>query len=94
MVKTISQLEICTFYDYNLLHCLVLTSFWSCSVAIFRYLCGKYSIPDNLYPKDLVKRAKVDEYLEWQHMNTRYFYIPVFKYLNALFFLNCEFCQM
>lgn len=42
------------------------------SVAIFRYIVGKNpDIADHWYPKDLAERAKVDEYLEWQHMNTR-----------------------
>lgn len=42
------------------------------SVAIFRYIVGKNpEIADHWYPKDLAERAKVDEYLEWQHMNTR-----------------------
>lgn len=36
-----------------------------------RYLDAKYSIPDHLYPKQLEQRARVDEYLEWQHFNTR-----------------------
>lgn len=43
----------------------------SASVAIFRYLAQKYRVPDNLYPQDAKKRALVDEYLEWQHLNTR-----------------------
>lgn len=29
------------------------------------------SIPEHWYPKDLQSRALVDEYLEWQHNNTR-----------------------
>lgn len=28
-------------------------------------------IPDQLYPSDLRSQAQVDEYLEWQHNNTR-----------------------
>ncbi|XP_076272573.1 glutathione S-transferase theta-1-like [Rhynchophorus ferrugineus] len=43
------------------------------SIAILRYLKSKY--PDNfcesLYPNDSKNQAKVDEYLEWQHLNIR-----------------------
>jgi len=28
-------------------------------------------VADHWYPKDSVKQAQVDEYLEWQHTNTR-----------------------
>lgn len=41
------------------------------SVAILRYLDTKYSIPEELYPNDPKQRARIDEYLEWQHLNTR-----------------------
>ncbi|XP_059618282.1 glutathione S-transferase theta-1 [Phlebotomus argentipes] len=41
------------------------------SVAIVRYLASKHNIPDNWYPTDAKKQAQVDEYLEWQHNNTR-----------------------
>lgn len=42
------------------------------SVAIFRYLMETNpSIPAHWYPKDPRARARVDEYLEWQHNNTR-----------------------
>ncbi|KAK9504329.1 hypothetical protein O3M35_010689 [Rhynocoris fuscipes] len=41
------------------------------SVAIFRYLCRERSVPDHWYPKDSKLRARVDEYLEWQHNETR-----------------------
>lgn len=43
------------------------------SVAIFRYIVAKNPelVADNWYPKDLEERAKVDEYLEWQHLGTR-----------------------
>ncbi|KAF2355505.1 Glutathione S-transferase N-terminal [Trinorchestia longiramus] len=45
------------------------------SVAIFRYLCHKYPehVADNWYPQDLERQALVDQYLEWQHNNTRFF---------------------
>ncbi|XP_037030138.1 glutathione S-transferase theta-1-like [Bradysia coprophila] len=41
------------------------------SIAIYRYLSSVYKVDDQWYPKDAKKRARVDEYLEWQHMNTR-----------------------
>jgi len=41
------------------------------SIAILRYICHTYNVADHWYPKDLVKQARVDEYLEWQHTNTR-----------------------
>ena len=54
------------------------------SIAIFRYLSEKNNIDNSLYPTNLQDRARVDEYLEWQHMNTRmtcsYYYI--LKYLK------------
>uniref|UniRef100_A0A1B6F1V4 Glutathione S-transferase theta class 1 n=1 Tax=Cuerna arida TaxID=1464854 RepID=A0A1B6F1V4_9HEMI len=43
------------------------------SVGILRYLCRELDIPDHWYPKDSLQQAKVDEYLEWQHLNTRLF---------------------
>lgn len=41
------------------------------SVAIFRYLANRNKIEDHWYPKDDQVRARIDEYLEWQHVNTR-----------------------
>ncbi|XP_063226245.1 uncharacterized protein LOC134533028 [Bacillus rossius redtenbacheri] len=41
------------------------------SVAILRYLCREKDVPDHWYPKDSKQQAIVDEYLEWQHLNTR-----------------------
>lgn len=46
-------------------------TFFFFSVAILRYLCRKYNVADHWYPKDSQKQARVDEYLEWQHHNTR-----------------------
>uniref|UniRef100_A0A0A9XBW2 glutathione transferase n=1 Tax=Lygus hesperus TaxID=30085 RepID=A0A0A9XBW2_LYGHE len=53
------------------------------SVAIFRHLCRKYKVAENWYPKDDVKRARVDEYLEWQHIGVR---APCALYVWAVFF--------
>ncbi|XP_061881119.1 glutathione S-transferase theta-3-like [Entelurus aequoreus] len=43
------------------------------SVAILQYLVEKHasSLPDHWYPVDLRRRARVNEYLSWQHMNLR-----------------------
>lgn len=40
-------------------------------IIIFRYLSSNYDIDNHWYPKDIRSRALVDEYLEWQHNNTR-----------------------
>ncbi|XP_060521887.1 glutathione S-transferase theta-1-like [Cylas formicarius] len=51
------------------------------SVAIIRYIKRKFSdkIPDHWYPQDNFEQAKVDEYLEWQHLNTRAFCAVYFR---------------
>ncbi|XP_019959738.2 glutathione S-transferase theta-1a [Paralichthys olivaceus] len=56
------------------------------SVAILKYLAQKYSssVPDHWYPADLQQRARVNEYLSWQHMNLRAHGSKVFL-LRALF---------
>ncbi len=38
-----------------------------------RYICGKYQLPQNWYPsdKDLTRTAKIDEYLDFHHLNSR-----------------------
>lgn len=41
------------------------------SVAIFRYLARQNKIENHWYPRDDQARARIDEYLEWQHLNTR-----------------------
>ncbi|XP_076759225.1 glutathione S-transferase theta-1 [Xylocopa sonorina] len=56
------------------------------SVAILRYLCREFNVADHWYPKESKSQLRVDEYLEWQHHNTRancalYFRI---KYLMPL----------
>ncbi|KAG8192144.1 hypothetical protein JTE90_027787 [Oedothorax gibbosus] len=49
------------------------------SIAIVRYIAREYNIQDNWYPKDTKSQARVDEYLEWQHLNTRLFGTMVFR---------------
>jgi len=59
------------------------------SVAILRYLANTRDIADHWYPKDCKSRARVDEYLEWQHQGIRLrcswfhlekFFIPMLKW--------------
>ncbi|XP_020282042.1 glutathione S-transferase theta-3-like [Pseudomyrmex gracilis] len=56
------------------------------SVAIVRYICREFKVDDKWYPQDSKHQAKVDEYLEWQHLNTRLFCATYFltKFLNPL----------
>ncbi|XP_058831676.1 glutathione S-transferase theta-1-like [Topomyia yanbarensis] len=51
------------------------------SVAIVRYLAREYKFPDHWYPADSHKRARIDEYLEWQHHNTRATGATYFQYM-------------
>ncbi|XP_038668345.1 glutathione S-transferase theta-2 [Scyliorhinus canicula] len=48
------------------------------SVAILKYLATKYNVPQYWYPEDTMQRAKVDEYMAWQHANVRYHAARVF----------------
>ncbi|XP_062385357.1 glutathione S-transferase theta-3-like [Sardina pilchardus] len=41
------------------------------SIAMMMYMVEKFKTPDHWYPADLQKRARVNEYLSWQHMATR-----------------------
>ncbi|NWX00719.1 GSTT1 transferase, partial [Caloenas nicobarica] len=41
------------------------------SIAILLYLARKFKTPDHWYPSDLQRRARVDEYLSWQHQSIR-----------------------
>ena len=41
------------------------------SVAILKYLANTHSVEDHWYPKEPLAQARVDEYLSWQHANTR-----------------------
>lgn len=41
------------------------------SIAILLYMAGKYKTPDFWYPADPQQRARVNEYLSWQHTGIR-----------------------
>ncbi|KAL7735775.1 hypothetical protein ACLKA6_017782 [Drosophila palustris] len=41
------------------------------SAAMIRYLADKNQLTDQLYPKSLEDRARVDEFLGWQYFNLR-----------------------
>nr|XP_016927773.1 glutathione S-transferase theta-1 [Drosophila suzukii] len=41
------------------------------TIAIIRYLADKGQFDEKLYPKSVEARARVDEFLEWQHLNIR-----------------------
>ncbi|CAL4082355.1 unnamed protein product [Meganyctiphanes norvegica] len=42
------------------------------SVAILRYLCREFPhVGEEWYPSDSKIQARIDEYMEWQHLNTR-----------------------
>jgi glutathione S-transferase len=50
------------------------------SVSILRYLSREFPVKDHWYPKDTKLRAKVDEYMAWQHLNLRMFGSMVFQH--------------
>lgn len=56
------------------------------SIGIIRYVCREFKVADHWYPSDSKHQAKVDEYLEWQHLNTRLHCASYFltKFLNPL----------
>nr|CAI5819353.1 unnamed protein product [Callosobruchus analis] len=41
------------------------------SVAIVRYLAREYHVKEHWYPQEIRAQARVDEYLEWNHLNVR-----------------------
>ena len=52
------------------------------SVAILKYLVAKYNLPEHWYPRQkLQDQARVDEYMNWQHWNTRLKSAYLFRHL-------------
>ena len=42
------------------------------SHSIMRYLCGKFKLDEQWFPReDLVRQAKINEYLDFHHQRTR-----------------------
>ncbi|XP_046966199.1 glutathione S-transferase theta-1-like [Vanessa cardui] len=58
------------------------------SVAIIKYLARENLIPETLYPKESKLQARVDEFLEWQHIELRLHCAMYFrtKYLDPIMF--------
>ena len=50
------------------------------SVAMLRYLAREKNVADHWYPADSRAQARVDEYLEWQHLNTRFMCASYFQH--------------
>ncbi|CAF4936329.1 unnamed protein product [Rotaria sp. Silwood1] len=42
------------------------------SHTIMRYICVSRNLPDYYYPNDIKQRARVDYWLDWDHMNLRH----------------------
>ena len=54
------------------------------SHSIMRYLCQKFKLNENWYPsKNLTRMAKIDEYLDFHHLNTRLVAKMVFNTMFA-----------
>ncbi|RUS85730.1 hypothetical protein EGW08_006524 [Elysia chlorotica] len=52
------------------------------SIGILKYLIGKYDLEEHWYPRQsLEKQARVEEYLHWQHLNTRLLCASLFQNL-------------
>uniref|UniRef100_H2Z453 Glutathione transferase n=1 Tax=Ciona savignyi TaxID=51511 RepID=H2Z453_CIOSA len=49
------------------------------SIAMVRYLSSIHTGTRTLYPTDVKQRAKIDEYLEWQHLQTRFISASLFQ---------------
>ena len=47
------------------------------SVAILRFICGTQKFDDHWYPIEPRARARVDEFLAWQHVGLRGKAVPV-----------------
>lgn len=60
------------------------------SVAILKYLAGKYKTPDHWYPANLQQRARVDEYLAWQHTTIRFHGSRLYMFKGLLPLLTGE----
>ncbi|XP_071489316.1 glutathione S-transferase theta-1-like isoform X1 [Diadema antillarum] len=48
------------------------------SASILRYLHEKFDCTDHWYPRSLQHRARVNEYVDWQHINIRPYMTKIF----------------
>ncbi|KAL7836958.1 hypothetical protein AOLI_G00282420 [Acnodon oligacanthus] len=48
------------------------------SDAVLKYLATVYNVPEHWYPREPLRRARVDEYTAWHHTNTRLHAATVF----------------
>jgi len=51
------------------------------SIAMSKYIIREFDLADHWFPQDLKKQAKVEEYLHWQHFNTRFAAASLFRTL-------------
>lgn len=42
------------------------------SVAIFRHLSREKLVPEHWYPRKNLARSRIDEFMEWQHLNLNF----------------------
>lgn len=68
----------------NILNCII--SY--CSIAIVRYLAREFNIAEKWYPKDSKQQARVDEFLEWQHLNIRLFGSMIFRHRVSIIIMT------
>ncbi|XP_071521398.1 glutathione S-transferase theta-1-like [Panulirus ornatus] len=61
------------------------------SCTALRYIASKYDSSGQWYPHDFDVRCKVDEYLDWQHLNTRAHGVGYFR--NKVLFPSLKKCE-
>ena len=62
--------------------CTFKKNFFFYSIGILKYLIGKYDLHEHWYPRqNLEKQARVEEFLHWQHLNTRFLCASLFQNL-------------
>ncbi|XP_069136424.1 glutathione S-transferase theta-1-like [Argopecten irradians] len=55
------------------------------SVAILKYLAAKHNVPDHWYPRNDIKaQARVDEFMNYQHLSTRINMAMLFQNLTII----------
>ncbi|CDW75647.1 glutathione s-transferase domain-containing protein [Stylonychia lemnae] len=80
-VPAITEIDLKTGEQFNLFE----------SHAILKYLAQSRNVADNWYPKDPIKRMKVDIYLDWHHQGIRQSLgFLIFKMLFGPMFFGSE----